>query len=256
MDSIIELIQKLRGENGCAWDKKQTPDSISNYLIEEVYELLEAIEAGDVDEIRNELGDVLFQVLFLAELYREKGAFEIEDVIAENARKMIARHPHVFEKETDLSVSDIRKQWDTIKSKEKEASEKSAASVIDSVPRKLPPLMRAYNVSDRTARAGFDWDDMEGVMEKAEEEWFEFKDALKKNSQRDMSLEFGDILFTLTNVARFAKIHPDTALRDSIRKFEKRYRYMENILNEKGQTLDGISREKIDKLWDLAKEKS
>lgn len=254
MQEIIELIRTLRGENGCAWDKKQTPHTITRYLAEEMYELIEAIEDDDTEDLQGEMGDVLFQVLFLCELYREKGRFTIQDVIKKNVRKMVSRHPHVFGDAQALTETEIKKQWDVIKSEEKEREK--IESVIDSVPKTMPPLLRAYQVSDRTARAGFDWDDLEGVMEKAEEEWFEFKRALKEGKKEDISLEFGDILFTMTNVARFAKIHPDTSLLASIQKFEKRYRYMEKMLNDTGRKLDEISREEIDRLWDLAKEKT
>ncbi|MBU0995782.1 MAG: nucleoside triphosphate pyrophosphohydrolase [Proteobacteria bacterium] len=251
VDRIIQLIQTLRGEGGCPWDKKQTPQSLSTYLIEEAYELVEAIEKDNGDEIRNELGDVLFQILFIAELYREKGAFDLAQIIEENIRKMEGRHPHVFGDVKVTSVQDVKKNWDKIKAKEKKDTD--GTSALESVPASLPALMRAYRISSRAAGEGFDWDDIEGVMEKVEEEWFELKDALKEKSIKDVALEFGDILFTLVNVARFAGIHPETALKDSTGKFEKRYLHMKKALAGKGLLLPELSQEEKDIFWERAK---
>jgi len=258
---IHSIIQILLGKDGCPWDKKQTPETITRYILEESYELLDAVKNNDDANICEEVGDVLFLILFLVELMMSSGKFSFDDVIHKNTEKMISRHPHVFDqksshkKHMDIrNHDDVLKQWNLIKEKEKK--NKKPASVLDSVPTSMTPLMRAYQVSERTANLGFDWDNMEGVLEKVEEEWNEFKEALVTGNKKDISLEFGDILFTLTNVARFAGIHPETALAGSVAKFEHRYRYMEKKLQKDNKKLDSIAREEIDLRWDEAKAKT
>lgn len=257
---LLEVIAKLRGEGGCPWDKKQTPETLSVYLIEEIYELVDAVASGNPTAIREELGDVLFQIVFMARIFEETGSFSVQDVIAANIEKMIHRHPHVYGNENLETSEQVRQRWHQIKSAEKNHGGK--ASLLDSVPNKLPALMRAYRISERAACTGFDWNDIQGVMDKVEEEWAEFKEALRahaktvspaKDDRRDMAVEFGDLLFTLTNIARFAQIHPETALNDAIRKFRKRFNYMETVLQEKGSNMNAASRRKMDILWDEAK---
>lgn len=251
---IIDLIRTLRGENGCPWDRKQTPRSISVYLIEEIFELVEAIESGRVADIREELGDVLFQVLFIAELFAENRRFDVTDVVTQNLSKMRRRHPHVFGDSAVSGIDEIRDNWHTIKQREK--GDGDGRSVLDSVPSGLPALMRAYRVSERAARTGFDWHNLPEVMEKVEEEWREFKTAARSagsEGREAVALEFGDILFTLTNVARFARIHPETSLSAAVRKFEDRFRYMEAQLQSQGKSIDSLSREEMDRCWEAAK---
>ncbi len=254
--ALIRLIETLRGENGCPWDREQTPQSMVVYLVEEIYELVDAIESGNVGAICEELGDVLFQALFIARLYEEMGHFDVEMVAEKNRKKMIQRHPHVFGNEKVDSPDQVRQRWREIKNKENR--DHPGKSFLDSVPRKLPALMRAYRISDRAAGQGFDWDDISGVILKVEEEWSEFKFELgesqdpEKKKER-LALEFGDVLFTLVNVARFSKIHPETALSSATRKFEKRFRYMEKILFENGESLNSVSRDALERLWELSK---
>lgn len=251
---LIEIIETLRGDNGCPWDKKQTPQTMWKCLVEEVYELLEAIEKDDPNDICDEIGDVLFQLVFIAELYREKGLFDIFDSISKSARKMIRRHPHVY---TDLileSEEALFKRWESIKGEEKkEAGKPVAASALDSVPPGMPALLRSYKVSERAVRSGFDWDDMEGVIEKVEEEWKEFTQTLLRGDKDEIAMEFGDVLFTLSNVARFAGIHPETALARSTDKFERRFRHMETLVAQRQEVLKDLSRTEKDRLWDAAK---
>lgn len=253
LSDVLELIRILRGRKGCPWDRKQTPRSISVYLIEEVFELVEAIESGRSEDVLEELGDVLFQVLFVAELFAESGRFTLGDVAARNLMKMRRRHPHVFGDTEVSGIEDIRDNWEAIKRREKKASDN--ASVLDSVPSGLPALMRAYRVSVRAARTGFDWRDLTEVMEKVEEEWREFKEAVRivSGDKEAIALEFGDILFTLANVARFARIHPETALSAAIGKFQERFRYMESIARSKGRSLESLSRGEMDRDWEVAK---
>ncbi len=257
IESIIELIETLRGKNGCPWDRKQTPQTILAYLLEETYELMDAVESDDPAEICGELGDVLFHIFFLISIFNQKGYFDIKDVADQNVEKMTRRHPHVFGNAAAGSVDDVKKRWYEIKMEEKSVS--SSASVLDSIPASLPALMRAYRISERAARTGFDWEDITGVLEKVEEEWSELKTELhrqkkSKNNEHRLSLEFGDILFTLVNVARFAHIHPETALRDATNKFERRFRHMENRIADSQRDIRSVSQKEKDALWDQAKE--
>ncbi len=258
VDAIIGLIETLRGKNGCPWDRKQTPRTIVTYLLEEVYELIDAVESGKHADVCEELGDVLFHILFLVSLYREKGRFDIQDVSNLNLEKMTRRHPHVFGDDRVDSVDEVRVRWQKIKTKEKNLA--PGASILDSVPSNLPALMRAYRISDRAAKTGFDWDDISGVMQKVEEEWAELKTALSRQDgtlqyQNHLELEFGDVLFTLVNVARFAQIHPELALRDSTKKFENRFKYMEKLIEKSRKDIESVSQEKMDALWEAAKSK-
>ncbi len=248
---LMELVKTLRGENGCPWDKTQSSRTMAVYLLEEVYELVDAIESGNPDDICEELGDVLFHIFFVANLYEEKGLFDAGDVAGLVTEKMIRRHPHVFGSEKAENAGEVRKRWHTIKMNEK--SHLKNGSLLDSIPGGLPALMRAYRISERAARTGFDWDNIESVMQKTEEEWSEFQCALNKKNKADISVEFGDILFTLVNVARFAAIHPETALKDSIKKFETRFRQMEKSLAESGRNFDSVSRSEFDTLWEEVK---
>jgi MazG family protein len=254
-NSIIDLIEILRGENGCPWDRKQTPETIAVYLLEEVYELVDAIESKDPEGVCEELGDVLFHILFLSILFREMGHFDIKDVIDLNVKKMTRRHPHVFGNQSVSSVEEVRAKWHQIKKQEKRLAKKE--SILNSIPEGFPALMRAYRVSERAAKTGFDWNDISGVMQKAEEEWSELKSVLKKEnqSQKDqdlLALEFGDVLFTLVNVARFAHIHPETALRNSTKKFIKRFKYMEKLIAESRRNIESVSQREKDELWEEA----
>ena len=251
LKGLIGLIETLKGENGCPWDKIQTTRTMAIYLLEEVYELVDAIETENPDEICEELGDVLFHIFFIARFFEEKGVFDIGDVAGLNKEKMVRRHPHVFGSESAENAGEVRRRWHTIKKNEKNHIKHQ--SVLDSVPGGLPALMRAYRISERAARTGFDWDNINGVMEKVKEEWNEFQCALAENRKSDISAEFGDILFTLVNVARFAEIHPETALKDSIKKFETRFRNMEKTVAESGRTLESVSRNELDILWEEVK---
>jgi MazG family protein len=258
INSIIELIERLRGENGCPWDRKQTPKTIAVYLIEEVYELVDAIESGDPNRVCEELGDVLFHILFLAGLFREMGHFDIKDVVDSNVEKMTRRHPHVFDGKRVDSVEEVRARWHQIKKEEKNLAKK--VSILDSVPAGFPALMRAYRISERAAETGFDWNDISDVMQKVEEEWSELKVVLEREyrapTDKDLlALEFGDVLFTLVNVARFAHIHPETALRNSTKKFESRFKYIENLIAESQRIIESLSQREMDELWEEAKAK-
>lgn len=252
-DALVKLVETLRGKNGCPWDKKQTPQSMSVYLIEEMYELIEAIEAEEPIDICEELGDVLFHIFFLATIFNEKGFFNIEDIFDKIIEKMIRRHPHVFGESTIESTDEVKEQWHQIKLKE-ERNDRDK-SLIDSVPVALPALMRAYRISERASKSGFDWEDVSGVLKKLDEELSELKTEISEDKKDRIEMEFGDILFTLVNVARFLNIHPETALKHSIRKFENRFRNLEKVISNSGRTIESMSQEEMDLIWDKHKAK-
>lgn len=254
--AMVRLVDTLRGENGCPWDRKQTTQSLSVYLIEEVFELVEAIASGSREAICEELGDVIFQMVFMTRLLQEEGKFDLGEIIDLNTEKMVRRHPHVFGDTTVADSAEVQKQWRRIKQKETHHTPRT--SILDGVPSGLPALMRAYRVSERAAGSGFDWEDLGGVMEKVEEEWAEFKTALGEGqaapeTREAVAMEFGDLLFTLVNVARFAKIHPETALTRATEKFGRRFRQMEARITAAHRSLDAVGRTELDRLWQQAK---
>jgi tetrapyrrole methylase family protein/MazG family protein len=253
--ALMALIATLRGENGCPWDRKQTQSTLSVYLIEEVFELVEAIAADDTAAICEEMGDVLFQLLFLMHLFQEQGRFAPTDALERIIRKMVHRHPHVFGSDKVDSAAEVKVRWREIKQKEKGRHQ---GSLMDTVPSGLPALMRSYRVSERAAGIGFDWDSLSGVLAQTEAEWSEFKAELipQEGVAVDMdnaTEEFGDILFTLVNVARLAGIHAETALSKSTQKFVRRFKLMEAMAAEQGRVLKDLPRQEMEALWGIAK---
>jgi MazG family protein len=241
----------LRGPGGCPWDQEQTPRSIVRYLLEEAYELADAIASDEAESVCEELGDVLFHVLFIGHMYAEKAQFDLEAVCRLIAAKMKRRHPHVFGSTQVADSAEVVRNWQQIKQREKDPT--ARGSVLDSVPASLPGLMRAFAVSERAAAAKFDWAGLGGVLEKLEEELGEFKAASGRNDRDQAAIEFGDILFTLANVARFSGIHPETALGGAVKKFERRFRAMEKIIADSGRNLESVSQEEKDRIWEQIK---
>lgn len=238
---LVELMATLRGERGCKWDKKQTIHSFKTFLIEEVYELIDAIEKEDYYQIKEELGDLLFHIIFISQICKEKSAFDIKDVVNFTYKKMFNRHPHVFlENSPDAS---IEKRWEEIKKAEKEDY-----SPIDNIPKMLPALLRAYTLTKRAAKVGFDWPSIDGVYAKLDEELEELRRAESKGDVKEIKEEIGDILFTMVNISRFHGIDPEDALRSTIEKFIRRFRYM-----EKHTDLSKADLSIMDKLWDEIK---
>jgi tetrapyrrole methylase family protein/MazG family protein len=253
---LADLVKALRGENGCPWDKKQTSQSMAVKLLEETYELVDAINKGDADGVCEELGDVLFHIFFIARLFEEQGRFGIENVADGITQKMIRRHPHVFGGPSVASTEEVKQQWHAIKQSER--TNGSFVSVLDSVPRMQPGLIRAYRVSARAAREGFDWENTSSVMQKMEEELGELKEAAAKapgaNGENPaLRLEFGDLLFTMVNVARFLGINPEAALTESIEKFENRFRHMERVINDSHRKMTDVNPEEKDDIWEHSK---
>ncbi len=256
IEALLNLIATLRGQNGCPWDRKQTPASMGVYLAEETFELIEAMQRDDDAAVCEELGDVLFQVFFIASLFQESGRLKIDTILAQNREKMIRRHPHVFGDRQAETPEAVRIQWDAIKRSEK--GEDAQRSVLDSVPAGMPALLRAWRVSQRAVAMGFDWEDRRAVMRQAEDEWREFQEELRKlqdgrTDRSDAAMEFGDLLFTLVNVARFTRIHPETALTAAIDKFQTRFRHMEAACAAAGRSLDQLTRDEMEELWKKAK---
>lgn len=250
IDPLFDLVKALRGEDGCPWDRKQTPQTMVRHLVEEVYELLDAVESEDFEHIREELGDVLFLIVFLIRLFEEQGRFGLQGVVEGSSQKMIRRHPHVFGNDRVSSADEVKQRWHEIKKTEKHPG---VLSVLDSVPSRLPALLRASQISERAARSGFDWDDISGVMQKVEEEWSELKTELNGPPSDKIGEEYGDVLFALVNVARFANVHPETALSGAIRKFEKRFKYLEKQVFESGKPMESFTAGQLDQLWEEAK---
>ncbi len=257
LDRLAELVAVLRGENGCPWDRKQTPRTMASKLLEETYELVDAVSSGSAEDVCEELGDVLFHIFFIARQFQEEGRFDMADVADGIVRKMIRRHPHVFKDHTADSPEAVKQKWHEIKQVERAGQR--GGSVLDSIPKILPALMRAYRVSERAARSGFDWNAIGGVMEKVEEEWEELREAFRTHvetggDKQAVRLEFGDLLFTLVNVARFLGIQPEEALGEAIDKFDRRFRHMEAALDQGHRRLTELHSTEKDAMWAAAKQ--
>ncbi len=247
-DKLVEIIKTLRGPNGCQWDKEQDFDTIKTYLLEETYEVIDSIIHKNFKELKEELGDVMCQVVFLSELASEDNVFSINQVLDGINNKLITRHPHVF---GDLKTTDtktILKNWEALKKQEK----KDRKSVLDGIPKILPALAKAVKVQEKVSRVGFDWDDAQSSFEKVLEEINELKEVLHKNKQ-DVEEELGDLLFSLVNVSRLMKIDPEFALQKSIDKFTTRFQKMEQMISSQGESIDHCSLEKLNSYWELVK---
>jgi len=239
---------QLRGEGGCPWDRRQTKDSLKPFLIEETYEILEALDAGDEKGLKEELGDLLFHIIFMARIAQEEGSFDIYDVIQTVAEKMIRRHPHVFGRSHVSGPHEVEANWVRLK-----AEERPDRSLMDGLPRRLPALMRAYRLTQRASKVGFDWEHKDQVWEKLQEELRELKDAMQEGGAEKLGDEFGDVLFTLVNLARFIGIDPEDALRRTTDRFAQRFRYIEKRLKEKGRDPHEVSLAEMDALWQQSK---
>ncbi|TMW69951.1 nucleoside triphosphate pyrophosphohydrolase [Alteribacter natronophilus] len=250
---LREVIATLRGPGGCPWDQKQTHESLKPFLIEEAYEVIEAIDAGDDDHLAEELGDVLLQVMLHAQIGEDSGFFTISDVIGHITEKMVRRHPHVFaEAEADTADSVVT-QWEEIKKTEKGETGKGEG-LLDSIPASLPGLLRAYKVQKKAAKAGFDWPDEAPMHEKLREELTEWEQELASGNTGAAAEEFGDVLFTIVNLARYHKIDPEEALRRTNNKFIRRFRFIEETVAASGLSMEDQTLDQLDALWEEAKE--
>ena len=277
IEKLVALMVMLRDQKlGCPWDLEQTIESLVPYTLEEVYEVVDAIDKNDMVELKDELGDLLFQVVFYAQIACEEGLFTFDDVADSITAKLIRRHPHVFPDATIgsfgsksyISSDQVVVNWEAIKQEEKikklqhraqrgqtekEDSTDAIASTLDDVPRSLPALERAYKLQKRAANTGFDWSDIAPVIEKLKEESAEFQSALETKNQQQIQAEVGDVLFTAVNLARHASVEPEIALRAANHRFEERFKWIETTLYSRDQTVNETNQEQLDELWEQAK---
>jgi len=246
---LLNIMERLRGEKGCPWDKEQTRESLKPYIVEEAYELLEAIEENDPEKIKEELGDLLFQIVFQSQIARENKEFDMSDIIDKIAKKMVSRHPHVFGNTTCSTSDEVVAQWEVQKKREGKLRE----SILEGVPETLPSLLRAHRLQKRAAGVGFDWERADDVLKKLDEELKEFKEALGTKNKDMIEDELGDIFFMLVNISRFIGVNPEDAHRKTISKFIHRFRYIEMKAAEQGRKLSDMTLDEMDKLWDEAK---
>ncbi|MHB9098875.1 MAG: nucleoside triphosphate pyrophosphohydrolase [Syntrophales bacterium] len=249
---LLDLVARLRSPEGCPWDRSQKKEDIAHYLIEEAYEVLEALVAGSPPALMEELGDLLFQILFLARMAEEAGEFDVAGVLGAITEKMIRRHPHVFGDASAESVDEVRDNWERIK-KEVEHKGTDDARLFDDIPRSLPTLAKAQRITARASEVGFDWSDTGEVLKKVDEELGEFRSALKEGDRKAMGEEAGDLIFTLVNLCRFAGVDAESALRGSLGKFTRRFAHIERELAAKGETPADSSLAEMDRLWNEAK---
>ena len=244
---------RLRAPNGCPWDREQNFDSIKPYTLEETYEVLDAIDRRDWSGLAEELGDFVLQAVFYAQMAAEEDKFNIEDALDAINEKLVRRHPHVFADAQAETAGDVKRRWDEIKSSEKKSKGKPQKGLLSDVPRALPALVEAQQISSRAAGAGFDWQNPEQVLEKLHEELAEFAEARRKETHDELEDELGDLLFVLVNLARFVKVDPEQALRKTNAKFRERFSYIETKLAERGTSPRESNIEEMEALWQEAK---
>jgi len=244
---------RLRAPGGCPWDREQTFDTIKPYTLEETYEVLDAIDRRDWKEVAEELGDLMLQVVFYAQMAEEQGLFQIGDSLDAINGKLIRRHPHVFGEEKAQSAGDVKRIWGEIKAAEKKGQGKESTGLLDSVPRAMPALVEAQQIASRAAGVGFDWETTEQVIDKLHEELAELAEARRSASPDELENEIGDLLFVLVNLARFVKVDPEQALRCTNAKFRTRFGHMERRLAEQGKQLRGTGIAELEELWQEAK---
>ncbi|OMH41197.1 nucleoside triphosphate pyrophosphohydrolase [Desulfurobacterium indicum] len=249
-EDLVKIMEMLRSKNGCPWDRKQTYETLLPYLLEETYEYIDAVKEKDFKNMKEELGDILLQVVFHSQIAREEGKFSINEVIDEICRKLIFRHPHVFGDRKDIkNAQDVLTAWDELK----KAEGKEQKSTFDGIPKSLPPLERAFKIQKRAAKTGFDWNNIKDVLEKVKEELRETENAIEKGTREEIEEEIGDLLFAIVNLARFANVDPAVALHRTNEKFIDRFRKMESLAEKEGKKLSEMSLEEMDKLWESVK---
>ncbi|MEN8134770.1 MAG: nucleoside triphosphate pyrophosphohydrolase [Thermodesulfobacteriota bacterium] len=247
-NQLIKIITKLRQPGGCPWDQKQTVESFRPYLQEEMHELFEALDLEDQNHIKEELGDLLFQVIFLCNLYEEQGIFTIAEVLETISAKMVRRHPHVFGDTKFSSEKEMRRNWNKVKAQEKKEQNREGKSIF-SYPKSLPALFRAQKVSERAVTSGFEWPDINGVFEKLDEETGELKEALLSGDRQDIEEEIGDMLFTMVNISRKAGFEAETTLQHATEKFVGRFTRMTKLADEKDTSIEEMDIDGMQRLW-------
>jgi MazG family protein len=261
MERLLRIMDKLRDPGGCPWDREQTLRSLTPYLLEEAHEVIEAIESGDAQHHREELGDLLFQVVFQARIAREEGKFDFAAVCEAISDKLTRRHPHVFGDVTVSGSREVVKNWERIKADERKEKGQEARSAIGGVPVSLPALVRAERLTEKAGAVGFDWPDARSVLDKVREELGELEEAMASGAPDDAQArarienELGDLLFALANLGRWVKVHPEEALRGTLRRFENRFQFIEEKLRERGRTPRESNLAEMDALWNEAKKR-
>ena len=260
LDELIAIMARLRAPGGCPWDREQSYASLAQYLLEEAYETFDAIQeadqTGDITNLKEELGDLLLQVIFHSTIAEEKGDFTIDDVAAGITQKLVLRHPHVFGDTKLERAADVLDNWDQLKADERKASgkkEKAKESILEDVPVHFPGLLEGLKLTKKAAKVGFDWRNTDEIFEKLDEEVLELRAALDGRDQGEVAEEVGDLLFVVVNLARRLDVEPETALKMTNRKFRQRFRFIEQELKKKGRTLDEASLEEMDELWNTSK---
>jgi MazG family protein len=256
-DQLVGIMRTLRSEHGCAWDRQQTLQTLRPFVLQETYELLDALDREDYAALEHELGDFLFEAVFLAQICEEEGRFSITDSITAIADKLIRRHPHIFDEsgKASLTPKQVKQQWEEIKAKERTDAGESEKTLLSGVPRSMPSLLRAYELSTRAAQVGFDWPTTADVIDKVDEEIRELRDAVKTQgpTSREAEEEFGDLLFSLVNVARKLGIEPEAALRVANDKFQRRFDDVERQVRADGQTFREVTLARLEEYWQRAK---
>jgi tetrapyrrole methylase family protein / MazG family protein len=250
-DELVKLMTTLRGPNGCPWDRKQTLADLKPYVIEEAYEVVDAIDRDDRKGLAEEVGDMLLEAVFIAEIAREEGTFDIYDAVGTVHDKLVRRHPHVFGDVEADDAEQVLVNWEKLKNEERKAENKS---VLSGVPHALPALLKGSRLTEKAARVGFDWRATEDVFAKIDEEIGELRDAVKRNDAANIQEEIGDLLFTIANIARKLNVNPEEAMQSTNRKFTTRFQAMESAVRAEGKNLDQLTLEEMDALWDRAKD--
>lgn len=248
---LVEIMQRLLAPDGCPWDREQTLATLRPYVIEEAHEVVDAIDRDDAADLREELGDLLLQIVFQSEIARTKGWFGPDDVVAAISDKMVRRHPHVFDDETAGTADEVLEAWERRKAREREAKAASARpkGALDGVPTAMPALLRGVRIGDKAARVGYDWPSPRGAREKVDEELAELDEAIASGSRERMEQELGDVLFALSSWARLSAIDPEASLRGTLDRFTERFREVERLAHERGTALDRLSDDERDALW-------
>jgi tetrapyrrole methylase family protein / MazG family protein len=249
-DRLAEIMRKLRGPGGCPWDAEQTHESLKRYLIEETYEVVEAIDMKDPELLKEELGDLLLQPIFHAVIAEEQGTFSMDDVIAAISDKLIRRHPHVFGDQVVKSADEQVERWEQIKKQEKGVERKSA---LAGIPPHMPALMKAQKLTEKAARVGFDWEHVDQVFAKVMEELHELEETMLEGNQERMEDELGDLLFAIVNLGRFLSLNPEQALGKTISRFTRRFAHIEDTLHSRGSQMKDVTLEEMETLWEEAK---
>jgi MazG family protein len=257
MEELLEIMDTLRGENGCNWDKKQTHDSLIPFLLEEAHEVIDTLEKKDFPHLKEELGDLLFQIVFHARLAKEEGHFVFTDIVKELSDKLIRRHPHIFQTQNHLSAEEVLTNWEKIKAREKETKGIQVESALDGIPKSYSSVLKAEALQKKASKVGFDWGNESEVLAKITEEIKELEFELNhpERSMEKIEDELGDVFFSIVNLSRFLKISPELALQRANQKFEKRFRAMEKLASTESRSLEQLNLQQMDELWEKVKSK-